>query len=305
MSDDPGGPGARQVPPPGEHNLDHVAYFVPDRADCERALLALGFAPTPFSLQMHRVTPDGPLEPAGTGNHCVMLAAGYLEFLVPLAETPVAAQLRQSIDRYVGLHSIVFGTADAERDRERLLREGFAPLAPIALQRTIGTAGGEATVRFTVLRVPPGTMAEGRIQFCRHHTPELVWQPRWVAHPNTCVALAGVYACVDDPGEAAARYGRFTGKAAVTDRLGARLATARGWVRLLDRAGAERLLGQVPPAVPWIGGCELLCADLARARSVLERGGLEPRAIDADTIAVAAPAAIGGVLVFRQAPAGQ
>ena len=85
---------AAQVPAPGELNVDHVAHFVPKMNNARRELERLGFTVTPFSSQSHRVQPDHPLEPAGAGNCCVMLERGYLEFLTPTGDTPIAAQLR-------------------------------------------------------------------------------------------------------------------------------------------------------------------------------------------------------------------
>src|SRR5215469_1291336 len=93
-----------QVPATGQLFIDHVAHFVPDSAAATQALGQLGFTVTPFSAQSHRPTPDAPLTPAGTGNVCVMLRRGYLEFLTPTADTPMAGQLRQAIARYVGIH---------------------------------------------------------------------------------------------------------------------------------------------------------------------------------------------------------
>ena len=180
-----------QVPAPGELTLDHVAYFVPHIDAASDALERLGFCLTPFSAQSHRLEPGGPVVPAGTGNRCVMLERGYLEFLTPIGDTSVATQLRIGIKRYVGVHSIIFGTSAPDDDYARLEKAGFAPLPPIALQREIATARDMQIARFTVVRTSPGTMAEGRIQFCQHHTPQWVWQERWVAHPNLAVALKG------------------------------------------------------------------------------------------------------------------
>lgn len=294
-------PAYAQVPARGQHNLDHVAYFVPERAAAHAALVRLGFAPTPFSLQQHRLQPDADLTPAGTGNHCVMLREGYLEFLVPVADTPVAAQLRRSIARYVGAHSIVFGTQDAEADAARLAAEGFDPLPAIALQRTIDTPEGERTARFTVLRVPPGTMAEGRIQYCRHHTPQFVWQPGWLDHPNHAVGLAGVWVCVPDVAEAAARYGRFTGLTPQRAPGEARIVTSRGQVRLMDAAHLAEWFGAPAPALPWMAACEIVSADLAATRRCLEDNGLAVTLLDGGRLRVDAPPAIGGVFLFRAA----
>src|SRR5579863_4543411 len=160
-----------QVPATGQLVIDHVAHFAPDSNAAAQALAQLGFTATPFSPQSHRPTPDSPLTPAGTGNVCVMLRRGYLEFLTPTADTPIASQLREAIARYVGIHLVAFGTADPEADRARLAGGGFNPLPVLALERPIGTPGGERTAAFAVARVPAGTMAEGRIQFVQQKTP--------------------------------------------------------------------------------------------------------------------------------------
>lgn len=116
-----------QVPSPGTLNVDHVAHFVPHVDSASAALEKLGFMLTPFSAQSHRPEPGGPLVPAGTGNRCVMLERGYLEFLTPTGDTPVANQLRTAIKRYPGVHLIAFGTAAPEADHARLGSAGFTP----------------------------------------------------------------------------------------------------------------------------------------------------------------------------------
>ncbi|HYC46703.1 MAG TPA: VOC family protein [Burkholderiales bacterium] len=280
-------------------DLDHVAHFVPEVEPASRALEALGFTLTPFSPQSHRLQPDGPLVPAGTGNRCVMFESGYLEFLTPTGDTPVADQLRAAIARYVGVHLIAFGTDDAAGDYARLARERFNPGAPVALQRPISTPSGEGIARFTVVRVPPGTMAEGRIQYCQHHTRELVWQDRWMHHRNGAVALSGVMLCVGDPAEAAARYARYTGLP-VTARGDSRLlATHRGTLAFLDTAAVERTLGAVAPPLPWIAGYTLVTRDPAAARRCASEAAVGARVLDAQRVAVALPAALGGYVVFE------
>src|SRR6188768_900195 len=87
----------------GNHpDIDHIAHFVPDIVHAGEALEQLGFTLTPFSMQSHRLEADGPLVPAGTGNRCVMLQRGYLEFLTPTHDTPNAQQLHLAIRRYTG-----------------------------------------------------------------------------------------------------------------------------------------------------------------------------------------------------------
>jgi hypothetical protein len=280
-------------------DIDHVAHFVADIEAASAALERLGFTLTPFSAQSHRLAPGGPLVPAGTGNRCVMLESGYLEFLTPIDTTPVAEHLRAAIQRYVGVHLIAFGTAAPEADHARLAAAGFEPLAPVALQRPIATETGEATARFTVVRVPPKTMGEGRIQFCQHHTPELLWQTRWLAHRNGASGLAGVLVCVAHPLEAAQRYSRFTGLACTGEGSEWHIRTTRGSVIFTDAGTLARTLGIEPPALPWIAGYVLDTRDVARTRDALQGSGLETNNVG-ERISVVLPHELGGVILFQQ-----
>lgn len=287
-----------QVPAPGLLVLDHVAHFVPDSDAAVAALNRLGFTATPFSPQSHRPTPDAPLTPAGTGNVCAMLRRGYLELLTPTADTPIANQLRDAIGRYVGVHLVAFGTADPEADRARLAAAGFDAQPVLALERPIGTPKGERTARFAVERAPAGAMPEGRIQFVQQKTPELLWQRRWLEHPNRAFALAAVYLCVADVAEAAARYERYTGLRASPWGSARRLATARGDLIFLAPETFKRRFGIDPPVVPWIAGYALECGSLYGARSRIEMNDLATQDLEDGRFFAVAPPAIGGIVTF-------
>ncbi len=98
---------ARQKPAPGELALDHISHFLPDLDAAAAWLSRLGFAVTPLSVQQ---TQDGP---AGSSNRCVMLEEGYLEFLTPTMDTPVARQMRTYMAKHIGTHLACFGTPEA------------------------------------------------------------------------------------------------------------------------------------------------------------------------------------------------
>ena len=290
---------SRQIPAPGELTLDHVAYFVPHVEGASAALEELGFTLTPFSPQSHRLEPGGPLMPAGTANRCVMLERGYLEFLTPTGDTAVATQLRTAIKRYVGVHSIVFGTSAPDADYERLEKAGFNPLAPIALQREVDTTLSPQSVRFTVVRTPPGTMAEGRIQFCQHHTPQWVWQERWVAHPNLAVGLTGVVICTADPAETARRYTRYTGLLAQVSGSVWRVDTARGCLLIVDPKTLRRRLDLEPPSLPWIAGYILESDDIDATGEYLRRKEASVHVLGNQRLLVKLPPDLGGMIVFE------
>jgi hypothetical protein len=290
---------ASQSPSPGKLNIDHVAHFVPHIDAASAALEQAGFTLTPFSEQSHRLEPGGPLTPAGAGNRCVMLREGYLEFLTPTGDTPIAQQLRNSIQRYTGLHLIALGTAAPEADHARLKKNGFSPLPPVALQREIGTAGGYDTARFTVVRVPPGTMTEGRIQYCQQHTPELLWQPRWLEHRNHARGLAAAIICVADPQEAAQRYARYTGLLAQVSGTQWRIDTQRGALLFATPANVEKQLGISAPALPWIAGYVLSSDNLPATRDVLNAAQCDVREFD-NRLLLRWPGTVGGFILFQQ-----
>lgn len=259
--------------------LDHIAHWVPDPAAANAALVELGFCVTPFSAQ--RVG-DPPVS-AGTGNHCVMLEQGYLEFLAPTGDTPNAATLRAGIARHTGVHLVAFGTDDADDDHRRLAANGFAPLAPVRLSRMLATPAGEAIARFAVVRTPADAMPEGRMQFVQHHTPELLWQPRYLSHANGALALARVEICVADPAEAVERYARYTGLPPQRIAGAPGVACTRGSVVFRDASQMAGFIGLAPPCMPWIAGYVVTCrADTKARRAVL-------------------PPSLGGVVLFEPA----
>ena len=293
-----------QVPAKGALNIDHVAHFAPHVDAASAALEKLGFTLTPFSPQSHRTEPGGPLVPAGTGNRCVMLQSGYLEFLSPTGDTPVANQIRTAIKRYVGVHLIAFGTADPAADHARIAKAGFKPLDPVALQREIDTERGPETARFTVVRVPPGTMPEGRIQFCHQLTPRLLWQERWMSHPNRASALAGVLLRVADAQEAAQRFARYTGLLAQVTGSVWRIDTSRGYLIFVDRDTLHRRLGVMPPTLPWIAGYVLKSDDIQVTGDHLRAAGIPVHVLGNQRLLVQMPPAVGGTLIFEPKNSG-
>jgi len=277
----------RHLPPPGTLVLDHVSHFVPELAAARRALAAIGFRPSARSLQR---TPDGP---AGTANVCAMLREGYLEFLAPVAATPNAERVRAAMARHRGVHLVAFGTPSVEEERLRLAHAGFEPRPVIRLAR--GTPTGTACI--LVVRVSEKRMPEGRIQYVEHATPQVLWRPELVDHPNSVTGLAAVFVVARDCAAAAARWARFA--ALLPRRLGrfVELATGRGQVLLSSRSRLRALLGAAPPA-PAVAGYALSCARPERFARMLEQSGCAVRALGPSVYSAALPPALGGACLF-------
>lgn len=289
-----------QVPAAGGISLDHVAHWVPAIEAASARMEQLGFALTPYSSQRLPPKPGEPSAPAGTGNRCIMLRRGYIEVLTvePGAETPNAKSLRDGMARYVGLHIVCFGADDPAPVQARLAQSGFQPPPAVALSRMIGTPEGEALARFSVVRAAPGAMAEGRIQFCVHHTPEHLWQDRWIDHPNGAIAIDSVIIVVSDMAEALPRYQRFTGRRPQSRPDGtAVLALDHGTVIL---GGPETpLTGTPPKTLPFVAAYGVKVRDLKATADLLAKNGVAADATVSGVISVEGGPALGGTVVFH------
>jgi hypothetical protein len=292
---------SRQLPVGDEIFLDHVAHFVRDAHSATRALLRAGFAPTPLSIQVNPDLAGGAPRATGTGNITAMLGAGYIEALFKTSETVLAAELENAMRRYCGLHLVAFAVADAQAAHRQLAASGFRVRPLVHMRRPVSTVSGNGTAAFTVARVEPGEMAEGRIQILTHHTEEMVWQPRWLSHPNGALALQGVLIAVTDVDDAAQRYVRFTGRQATTLPFGRRIELDRGHIDLVGRETlAQMLPGIAIPTLPFIGACEIRVASLAKLKESLERANLQS-SHRPDGLLVPFPEELGcGAWLFRE-----
>jgi hypothetical protein len=291
-----------QLPQAGAVFLDHVAYFVPEMEVGAAALEQSGFRLTPFTAQTNRM--GGKPIPAGTGNRCAMFRHGYVEILATCGDTPLARQLNERLIRHVGLHLAAFSSTDAAAEHRRLAAAGFPVLPLVDMRRPVATESGEEEeARFTITRIAPGPMSEGRVQFLTHHTEHLVWQKPYLDHPNGAQALAAIWIAAADPSEPAGRFARFTGRQAKRTGAVSTIELDRGVLRFATPEFLAREIGITPgPPLPYIAGCEIEVVDLDRLRRHLDRAGLAHRAV-ANGEALPLPSSVGGTILFR-APLG-
>jgi hypothetical protein len=292
-----------QLPPPGAVFLDHVGHFVPAMDAAAAALEGCGFRQTPFTAQANRIA--GAAVPTGTGNRCVMLRQGYVEILTATADTELARQLRERIADHVGLHLAAFSSADTMAEHGRLTTSGFPTLPLVDMRRPVMTEAGSQDARFTIARVAPGSMSEGRVQFLSHHTEPLVWRDGFLDHPNGAQALTGLWLATADPAEPAERFARFTGRPALRDGAVTTIALDRGAVHI---AAPEFLAAafDITPAgrLPSFVAAQIAVTSLAELAARLDAAGLAYRRVrlkQDDAIAVALPAAVGDTLLFHAA----
>ena len=289
------------VPANGEVFLDHVGLFVPDFESSPCRLKKLGFALTPFVAHMSSSEPGVPATSSGTGNQCAMFEAGYLEMLGPTVDTPLSQQLRTQLARYPGLHLIAFAANSPERNHTRIAEAAFEPLPLVQLARPVPTETGTETARFSVIRVPPEIMPEGRIQIVTHHTPDLVWQPRYQQQPNGAIGLTGVLLCVEDARAAANRFGGFLNIVPEEQGNTWQLNLARGRVLFVDSHQFHNMRPDTRvPCLPYIAETALSTRDLRATRTYFDTNGIPHSSLGDQALLISGAEALGAAFVFHE-----
>jgi Glyoxalase-like domain len=279
-------PAGRQLPLDAEIFLDHVGHFVHDPQAASRALARAGFAPTPVSVQTQPDPDGGAPRLTGTGNITAMLTRGYVEVLFKTADTPLGHELDAAMARHKGIHLVAFAVADAATAHQRLRQNGFRMRPLVDMQRQVDTVGKPGTAAFTVARLEPGEMPEGRIQLLTHRTQDTVWQPRWLTHPNGAVGLASVMMAVSDLDDAAQRFGRLTGRQARASSFGQTIDLDRGRVDLVEAATFCQMLPRVPiPSLPFIGAYGISVGSVETVERILKQNGLSAQRLGASLVA--------------------
>jgi len=152
--------------------LDHVVIntlFDMDRA--AELMSQLGFTLTPRGYHS-----------LGSINHLVMFEHDYLE----LIGLPSGADVlrKDVLESPRGLNGLVFQASDIDACQRTLRDSGLAMLEPQSFSRPVTIDGVEHLARFRTVRTAPELFEAGRIYYCQHFTPELVWHGPWMSHSN-------------------------------------------------------------------------------------------------------------------------
>ncbi len=192
------------LPPPV---LDHVVIDVRDQMDA----VARNFAKLGF-----RLTPRGH-HTLGSMNHLAMFTTDYLELLGFGGDGASRPELAPFP---IGLNGLVFKTPDADTVYAHAHGAGL-PILPVqSFSRPVELDGAQQDARFRTTRLDPAKIAMGRVYFCEHQTPELVWRPEWQTHPNGARAIARVVVATGDPRRTASLFETLFGAEAVAERDG-------------------------------------------------------------------------------------
>jgi len=227
--------------------LDHLVVNTRFDTDAAHAQFEqLGFTLTPRGYHT-----------LGSINHAIVLGDHYLELIgLPTDGSTVRKEIA---DSPCGADGLVYRTDDPQGTWERLRAAGFEAAPPQTFSRPVEPYG---EARFATVRLAPGQLDGGRVYFCQHLTPELVFRDEWRTHANGAYALAALhligadraaYARLGEPAhgftfafhERAAFNGRFGALAAHvaprSPRFAAITIRTPQWREIGERAAAANL----------------------------------------------------------------
>lgn len=271
--------------------IDHVAILVRDLAAAEAAYRRLGF----------KTTPIGRHNNTGTANHCVMFGEDFFELFGILTPTEFNKPWAAAVAEREGLSAACFTSADIHATHKAFAAAGFQPTEPKDFSRPVELDGGVSQARFTLTYLEPTAVEGIRLFACVHRTPELVWRPEYLGHPNAATSISHVTIAIDDPAAAAAAYARVTGMTPVPHSAGVDIPGPRATIRLITPAQAsvdyagDPVLGYKRPVPIGLG---FRVFDPGAAKAALETSGVPYEALKPGGIRVGSTHACGVALDF-------
>jgi hypothetical protein len=241
----------------------------------------LGFRLTRESTHKGKLTPEGPVEPWGSGNRCAMFRQGYFEILGIVDEKLPHDRFRALAERFHGVGLVALGCERAD-DLYRLYRSrkelvpGLKPPVEIGRDVPVGFEGNETKPGlFRVVRTEPDAFPEVDLFFIEHATPDVLWQKSLLDHPNGVQALRGITFCSEEPEETADRFERLTLR--TRDEGSLRFELDEGSIEV---AGVDEVVARfkdvVLPAVPCVAAVTLGVSDVEETRRCLQNQGVTP-----------------------------
>ena len=126
----------------------------------------------------------------GSINHLMMFDSDYIELIGLPDESEEGKPGRPDVaNAPVGINGLVFKTADADETFAHLQDIGMAGDPPKSFSRPVELAEGTSDARFRTAHLRHDVFPGGRVYFCEHGTPELVWRPEWQSHNNGALSM--------------------------------------------------------------------------------------------------------------------
>ena len=272
--------------------VDHCIILVHDLDAAAAGMRKLGFAPAPRGVHSDHM---------GTHNHCVMLERGYFEVMAIRMPTERNQRWRDVLAKREGLSAVALKTEDARAAHAWFLANEVLAVEPVDFARPVDLGENETReASFTTVTLP-ADVAPVPMFLCQHHTPDLVWRPEHLRHPNRVNGVAGLTLVVEDVAHTVAGLGRGFGveRVRIDSREGV-ITTDAGWIRLVSAAGLVERFAHVPldpgAAAPYVAALTLTSEDLGATRECLDANGIPHHDGEQGSLCIAPADACGALL---------
>ncbi len=270
--------------------IDHVVINACDRLDEAAAVYhRLGFLLTPRG---HHTL--------GSINNLAILGTDYIELLGVM---PGAGGRTDVLDWPTGLNGLVFKTFDSDGTFAALQDASVPALPPQAFSRPVEMPGGPRDAAFRTVRLERDAVPAGRMFFCQHLTPELVWHDPWRSHPNGALGILRAVVCAADPSGLGGLFARMFGTDSVRQTAdGCSLSAGLSRIDVVTPGALDAEFGSDAPEADgrdqFMAALVLRTLSLERASRAL-RDGCIAATQDGNGVTVAAKAAFGVTLMFQ------
>ena len=179
---------------PSNDRLDHAVINVKHDMDgAVRLFKKLGFSLTPRGFHSH-----------GSINHLMIFGSDYLELIgIPENKTIERQDLMKAP---IGINGLVLKADDINEIYTRIVAAGFDGDPPKGFYRPIKIQGEQKDAKFQTVTVRDDVFPGGRVYYCQHDTPELVWRPEWQKHPNGVTSVTEFVTVAQAPKREAERF---------------------------------------------------------------------------------------------------
>ena len=270
--------------------IDHVLIATRDLDRASAQFRRLGFA----------LTPRGYHTTLGSSNHCAMFAnRDYLELLGLGPERGRRPYYEDFLARREGIGGIALRTSDARGNFAALRAAGLAADEPLAFGRPVDLPGSAGEARFVTTTVDTKLTPGARVFFCQHETPELVWLPGFMGHPNGVQGLGGVTIVAEGP-DLAETYARILGSRPRRENGVTVFEIGEHRIEFIaPHAARERYAGDpiLAAEAPYVAALRLAVSDRETPIRLLSEASV-PFGVARGAVIVPSSAAVGAILEF-------
>ncbi len=249
--------------------IDHIAINVLYQMDrAEAAFRDLGF----------QLTERG-YHTLGSINHLMMFDRDYLELIgLPEKLSPGQPGRPEIADAGPGINGLVLKTSDVDETYIHLQELGIAGNPPISFSRPVKLAARTVDACFRTVQIRSDVFSGGRVYFCEHRTPELVWRPEWENHKNGALGIHEIIIVAESHRRSADDFAAMLRSNTVGsgDCVGVRLDGAQ--ITFLSPDAYQERYGSLASAMlarPAIfGALVIYTANLSTIRDIARKSGL-------------------------------